>query len=129
MCTRPQRVGRGRAATVEIAQTESASMLALALTGPSSLPRLALAVAVICACALAAGSMARRLGQPRGIGEIAAGLLLGAAALGWLLPGITSFLFPDELRGRLADLAKLGVILFVFFVGVEFQAALTRFRW
>jgi Kef-type K+ transport system membrane component KefB len=103
-------------------------LAALTLTGPGSLLRLALAVAVICACAYAAGRLARRLDQPRVLGEIAAGLLLGPTLLGWLLPGVSAFLFPEELTGSLDSLAKVGVILFVFFVGVEFQSALLRGR-
>jgi Kef-type K+ transport system membrane component KefB len=101
----------------------------LTLTGPSSLTRLALSVAVICACALAAGGLSRRLGQPRVIGEIAAGILLGPTLLGWALPGVFAFLFPADLRHDLHDLARIGVILFVFFVGLEFQSALGGVRW
>jgi Kef-type K+ transport system membrane component KefB len=104
-------------------------VLAVALTGPSSLLRLALSVAVVCACAFAAGTLSRRLGQPRVIGEIAAGILLGPTLLGWLLPGVFAFLFPAGLRHDLHDLARLGVILFVFYVGLEFQAALGGVRW
>ncbi len=104
------------------------AVLGASLTGPSSLVRLVLEVAVICACALVAGRLARRLDQPRVIGEIVAGLLLGPTLLGWLLPGVSAFLFPSTLNGKLDALAKLGVILFVFFVGLEFQSALLRVR-
>jgi Kef-type K+ transport system membrane component KefB len=104
------------------------ALAALTLTGPGSLPRLALALAVICACAFAAGRLSLRLGQPRVIGEIAAGLLLGPTLLGWVLPGVSDFLLPAELGPHLDALAKLGVILFVFFVGVEFQSTLLRGR-
>src|SRR5690242_17271512 len=105
-----------------------AALAALTLTGPGSLLRLVLALAAICACAFAAGRLSRRLGQPRVIGEIAAGLLLGPTLLGWLLPGLSGFLFPAELGGKLDALAKLGVILFVFFVGIEFQSTHLRGR-
>jgi Kef-type K+ transport system membrane component KefB len=98
------------------------------LAGPSSLLRLALEVAVICGCALVAGRLARRLDQPRVIGEIAVGLLLGPTLLGWVFPGVSAFLFPPALNGKIDALAKLGVILFVFFVGLEFQPALIRMR-
>ena len=74
------------------------------------------------------GRLSLRLGQPRVIGEITAGLLLGPTLLGWLLPGVSGFLFPSELGPHLDALAKLGVILFVFFVGVEFQSTLLRGR-
>jgi K+:H+ antiporter len=103
-------------------------LTSLALSGPESLPRLALALTVVCACAFAAGRLALRYGQPRVIGEIAAGLLLGPTLLGWVLPGVADFLFPPELGSHLDALAKLGVILFVFFVGVEFQSTHLRGR-
>jgi Kef-type K+ transport system membrane component KefB len=106
----------------------SRTMLPLAALGPSSLARLVLEVAVICVVALVAGRLARRLDQPRVIGEIAAGLLLGPTLLGWLLPGVSAFLFPPSLNGKIDALAKLGVILFVFFVGLELQPALRRLR-
>jgi Kef-type K+ transport system membrane component KefB len=95
----------------------------------SSAPHLALAVAVICGCALAGGAVSARLGQPRVIGEIAAGVLLGPTLFGALLPGAFDSLFSADVADRLDDLARLGVILFVFFVGVEFASALARIRW
>jgi K+:H+ antiporter len=95
----------------------------------SSAPHVALAVAVICAWAFVAGTAAARLGQPRVIGEIAAGIMLGPTLLGAQLPGLQRSLFPADLVGKLDTLARLGVILFVFFVGVEFAAALSHIRW
>jgi Kef-type K+ transport system membrane component KefB len=101
----------------------------LVAAASSSAPRLLLALAVICGCAFVAGAAARRLGQPRVIGEIAAGIALGPSLLGWLAPGVFDFLFPHVPAGKLDGLAKLGVVLFVFFVGVEFETALQRVRW
>ncbi len=95
----------------------------------SSAPHVALAVAVICAWAFVVGTMSARLGQPRVIGEIAAGIVLGPTLLGALFPGLFHSLFATDLTGKLNSLARLGVILFVFFVGVEFEPALSRVRW
>jgi len=95
----------------------------------SSAPRLALALVVICACALAAGRLGARLGQPRVIGEIAAGIALGPSLLGALSPRLLHALFPADLLGKLDALANVGVILFVFLVGVEFDREAARGRW
>ena len=95
----------------------------------SSVPHVALAVAVICAWAFVAGTAAARLGQPRVIGEIAAGIMLGPTLFGALFPDLQHSLFPAGLVGKLDTLARLGVILFVFFVGVEFAPALAHIRW
>src|SRR5580700_10403805 len=94
-----------------------------------SAPRLARALVVICACALAAARLAARVGQPRVIGEIAAGIALGPSLLGALSPRLLHALFPPDLFGKLDSLANVGVILFVFFVGVEFEQAAARARW
>src|ERR1700722_12463372 len=95
----------------------------------SSAPRLALALAVICGCAFAAGGLGARMGQPRVIGAIAAGILLGPSLLGALAPRLFHALFPADLFGKLDALASLGGILFVFFVGIEFEGAAARARW
>ena len=95
----------------------------------SSALHLALAVAVICACAYAGGAVAARLRQPRVIGEIAAGIALGPTLVGAIFPGLLDWLFPGDIAHALSTLARLGVILFVFFVGIEFGPALSRIRW
>jgi Kef-type K+ transport system membrane component KefB len=95
----------------------------------SWVPHLALAVAVVCGCAFLAGRSVARLGQPRVIGEIAAGILLGPTLLGAVWPGAFQWLFPHEILHSLRSLARLGVILFVFFVGLEFASALAHIRW
>ena len=63
----------------------------------SSALHLALAVAVICACAYAGGVAAARLRQPRVIGEIAAGIALGPTLVGAIFPGLLDWLFPADI--------------------------------
>ncbi|WP_051814469.1 cation:proton antiporter [Streptomyces iakyrus] len=78
-----------------------------------------LAAAVVVAAAHLGGALAKRLGQPRVIGEICAGLALGPSLLGNLAPDITTWLFPHSALGPINGLAQIGLVLFMFGVGQE----------
>jgi Kef-type K+ transport system membrane component KefB/nucleotide-binding universal stress UspA family protein len=90
--------------------------------------RLLLASVVIIVAARLFGAAARRLHQPEVIGEIIAGIALGPSALGAVWPEATAFLFPDEVMPYLDVLANLGLIFFMFLVGLELDARLLRGR-
>jgi Kef-type K+ transport system membrane component KefB len=79
---------------------------------------LLLQIAAILATAYVAGFLFRRVGQPRVVGEMAAGILLGPSLLGWLAPGIERSLFPPASIGYLNALSQFGLVLFLFVVGV-----------
>lgn len=80
-----------------------------------------LAVMVLLARLL--GALARRLGQPAVIGEVLAGIALGPT----LFHGaIADTLFPGTVRPLLAALAAVGVAVFMFIVGLEWDAAMIR---
>ena len=70
------------------------------------------------------GFLFTKINQPMVIGEIIAGLLLGPSLLGWLLPGVYQFLFPPESLGGLHLLSQVGLIFFMFLVGLEFNPKL-----
>jgi len=109
--------GRGAAAVVEAA----------ALAEPSVLARVLLAMAVITACARLSGlAFQHLLAQPPVMGEIVAGLLLGPSVLGALVPGACEWLLPASAAPSLGIVAKLGVVLFMFLVGLEFDVRLLR---
>jgi Kef-type K+ transport system membrane component KefB len=77
------------------------------------------------AVAFAAGTLftllCRRVGQPAVVGEIAAGICLGPSLLG-LLPGdVPTRLFPTEVRPYLGVVAQVGLLLFMFVIGWEFD--------
>ncbi|HET6558165.1 MAG TPA: cation:proton antiporter [Prolixibacteraceae bacterium] len=65
------------------------------------------------------GWICRKIGQPTVIGEIIAGILLGPSLVGSLLPGFSDALFPDSSLGNLQFLSQIGLILFMFMVGME----------
>lgn len=87
------------------------------LRHPASL--LLLQVIVIVAAAKGLGALMLRIGQPPVIGEMIAGILLGPSLLGLLAPAAHSFLFPASSLGVLQLLSQIGVILFMFVVGME----------
>ncbi len=75
-----------------------------------------------------AGSLATLVGQPAVIGEIAAGLVLGPSLVGQLWPAGFAFLFPASSLDILRLLSQVGVILFMFSVGLDVDVAHLRQR-
>jgi Kef-type K+ transport system membrane component KefB len=74
------------------------------------------------------GRLALKVGQPAVVGEIIAGIMLGPSLLG-LLPGdLDTLLFPTDIRPYLVVLANLGLVLFMFLVGLEVDLSFIRGR-
>ncbi len=65
------------------------------------------------------GFLFKKIGQPAVIGEIVAGIVLGPSILGAYFPEITQFLFPAASLGSLNFLSQIGLILFMFIIGME----------
>ena len=74
------------------------------------------------------GLLSRRLGQPQVVGEMIAGVFLGPSLLGLISPDLQQALFPKESLKVLYVGAQLGVGLYMFLVGVEFDIATFRAR-
>jgi Kef-type K+ transport system membrane component KefB/nucleotide-binding universal stress UspA family protein len=74
------------------------------------------------------GIGARRLGQPLVIAEVVAGILLGPSLLGAVWPGAELALFPKSSLGLLGLLSQVGLILFMFLIGLELDPTLLRGR-
>jgi len=85
----------------------------------SPLARLLLQFIVIILATRAVGSLLARFGQPRVIGEIIAGILLGPSLFGWVWPDAAGFIFPQSSLGVLQLFSQIGVCLFMFVVGLE----------
>jgi Kef-type K+ transport system membrane component KefB len=64
-------------------------------------------------------SLFARLGQPPVVGEVLAGIMLGPSLLGRLAPGLAAQLLPAESAPYIGLIAQLGVILYMFMVGLE----------
>ncbi|MGW7367053.1 cation:proton antiporter domain-containing protein [Streptomyces sp. NPDC054841] len=83
-------------------------------------------IAVVLLVGLVLGRAVRRLRQPAVIGEIAAGIALGPSVLG-LLPGdLPQRIFPADVRPFLSAVSQVGLVIFMFVVGWEFEKRLIR---
>ena len=86
------------------------------------------AVAVVMLLARLFGMAAARIGQPRVMGEVLAGIVLGPTVVGALLPGVESALFPSDLIPYIGVVAQLGLIFYMFLVGLEVDLSQIRGR-
>ncbi len=80
-----------------------------------------LQLCIILICCRLVGRLARRFGQPQVVGEMIAGVLLGPSLFGLFFPELQSTLFPKETLSVLYVGAQLGVGLYMFIVGLEFD--------
>jgi Kef-type K+ transport system membrane component KefB len=78
-----------------------------------------LAALIVMLFARLCGSIMPRLGQPRVMGEVIAGLLLGPTVFGVVDPGLQSKLFASDIVPYIGVTANLGLVFFMFLVGLE----------
>ncbi len=74
------------------------------------------------------GKLFAYFGQPRVIGEMVAGIMLGPSLLGQIWPAAQHFILPTSVAPYLGIIAQIGVILYMFLVGLELNAGLIRSR-
>ena len=74
------------------------------------------------------GRTLQRVGQPFVVGEMIAGLLLGPSVLGLLWPDLYVLLFPTGSVRFLGAVSQLGLLLFMFLVGLELRPEELRGR-
>lgn len=72
------------------------------------------------------GWFCMKIKQPTVIGEMVAGIVLGPSLLGMYFPEFSDFLFPQESLGNLQFLSQIGLILFMYIVGMELDLSVLR---
>jgi Kef-type K+ transport system membrane component KefB len=85
-----------------------------------------LQICIIVLSGRAVGLFLKRLGQPAVVGEIVGGILLGPSAFGYFAPETFARVFPPSSIPSLLSLSQIGLILFMFLVGLEFAPELMR---
>jgi len=90
------------------------------------LSRLMIQIIVIIAASRVFAYIFNKIRQPAVIGEILAGILLGPSLLGLHFPGVSNFLFPPESLQNLQFLSQIGLVLFMFIIGMELDLSVLR---
>jgi Kef-type K+ transport system membrane component KefB len=87
-----------------------------------------IAIAVVMLVARLFGMGAAALGQPRVMGEVVAGITLGPTILGAISPELQAALFPKDIIPYIGVVAQLGLIFYMFLVGLEIDFTQLRGR-
>src|SRR3954451_12347723 len=85
-----------------------------------------LALALVIAAARTLGALFRVVQQPPVVGEMIAGILLGPSLLGHLAPGFAAYILPQSIAPLLNVISQVGVILYMFLVGLELDLSSLR---
>ncbi|GIZ09281.1 cation/H(+) antiporter [Flavobacterium sp. UMI-01] len=72
------------------------------------------------------GWVFKKISQPTVIGEIIAGIVLGPSLVGMYFPEFSAALFPLESLGNLKFLSQIGLILFMFVIGMELDVKVLK---
>jgi len=83
-------------------------------------------IITIIIAARTAGWLATRIGQPEVIGETIAGIILGPSLIGHYYPEFSAFLFPANSLGNLQFLSQIGLMLFMFVIGMELDVKVLK---
>jgi Kef-type K+ transport system membrane component KefB len=120
-----RRVGEKLTAPLPVAPTGTA---APAPATSDAFFHLLIALAAVVIVGRLLGRMLRAIGQPPVIGEVIGGILLGPSLLGHLSPGLAASILPVSIAPFLNVVAQLGVVLYMFLVGLELNGDLVRER-
>ncbi|MEU6200218.1 cation:proton antiporter [Streptomyces sp. NPDC047061] len=96
------------------------------MSAPDPVTGLLIAVPTVIVACLAGAALARRIGQPPVVGEISAGILLGPSLLGMVWPAGQTWLIPPASVPYVGALGQLGLLVFMFLIGLELDPGLLR---
>jgi K+:H+ antiporter len=99
------------------------------LTAEEIFGRLMLSIAVVVLAARFLGAAVGRIGQPRVMGEVLAGILLGPTLFGAVAPGLQAEVFHPEIVPLLQAGAFVGLAFYMFLVGLELDTTMLRGRF
>jgi Kef-type K+ transport system membrane component KefB len=87
-----------------------------------------IAVVIVMLFARLCGSLMPRIRQPRVMGEVLAGILLGPTLFGAIAPELQSMIFAPDIVPFIGVVANLGLIFYMFLIGLEVDLGLLRGR-
>jgi Kef-type K+ transport system membrane component KefB len=96
--------------------------------GTSPIFHVLLALTAVVVAGRALGALFTVIRQPPVIGEVLAGILLGPSLLGRIAPDVSAYILPPSVAPHLNVVAQLGVILYMFIVGLELNLDRVRRR-
>lgn len=102
-------------ATGRLSPVDAAAHVLLALLAVAALGRLL-------------GALLQRLGQPPVVGEVLAGIVLGPSLLGHVAPRMSEYILPPSVAPLLGGVALIGIVLYMFLVGLQLNPDLVRSR-
>jgi len=95
---------------------------------PDALVHVLVALTAVLVTGRLLGLLFRYVGQPPVIGEVVGGIVLGPSLLGQVWPEAAAFVLPSSVAPYLAVIAQVGVILYMFLVGLELDLGVLRQR-
>jgi len=87
-----------------------------------------IAIVVVMLFARLLGTLMPRIGQPRVMGEVLAGILLGPSLFGIIAPHLQASVFAPDIVPYINVTANLGLIFYMFLIGMEVDLGLLRGR-
>lgn len=112
----------------ERAFDSTATLAQSAPEGMDTILHVLLALAVVIVTVRVMGAVFQYLHQPSVVGEVVGGILLGPSVLGAISPEAYAFLLPAEAAPFLGVIAQLGVVLYMFIVGLHLDLRVLRVR-
>jgi Kef-type K+ transport system membrane component KefB len=122
------RFGLALAAPEAGAATPAASSAAAVVPRADPVVHVLIALTAVLIVGRIVGALFRFIGQPPVIGEVVGGILLGPSFLGRVWPDAAAFVLPPSVAPSLGMIAQLGVVLYMFLVGLELNPSVLRAR-